>query len=805
MRVTATPHGRLIRFQVSSADGATPEAEIVCRPEPSIRLSAFAAAHGLTVDEMLAAVPTAPRQPASPAQPTSPSPVELAIRPKMRSASADQVRRMDSTQLAAAIREALSSVVDGRDEWVIEWRDTDHAAILDVDWHGSEPPHIDTRRRLAESLRPRPIGWWISHGGGIHALYGAIEPYSAEQLAASAALRALAVDLVCTVEVLPRTSHPRSRRDGELAGDLVWCRATTEITGIGGHGETIDSEDVQAWLLGRGLSVGRYPHEHCTIDPGPSHGVPVVVGTDGIYCHRCAAKRGDGWRPWSVLLGTARDTGWREAVRHAAVWSHVRMTLDPRASVIGAAAYRAALIAAHGADDPRVSAVFRQWRLARADGQWLDSETLLPVLPSVGVEVTRSMPSAWRVIREDGEEPRVEIDTVAHDRHRTNQAIPGYTPIVPVRCAPIWGAHRPYPSGGIRVRRPASDPYPARYLPLSARTAIDECETKLVTWFPGLNLPYLQLLIAARGHAESGIGDPPQIVTTGVTGAAKTATVLLAAAIVGDSVQDVRYGTPERFSEAIADAAAGAGFILLDEYAKDMRAAIRIEAFGLLLSVRREYTFRRLRVGNVRVRVDSVLVVTDTDLGSEIQGHAQYARRAVSVRLLTRCPADWRETCPVRGDVSYLRHDRDAAHVADSYLSWIADACFSRSTGQPTWLDTAKRIGFAPLESSWTSDASPLIRRLHELYTETPPVPDSAVWPGGADAGWRLFDPDSPGELLDIWSALCGPVHTLDDLLRIRRLREVDLARAIGIDGVVEFECRAKGRLIGFRFLNTTP
>lgn len=122
---------------------------------------------------------------------------------------------VDHAEPLGAFRVALERAIVETNV-VMEWSKDRIAelAVLDVDYHTLDVRlGDDYLTAVAESLRPKPVCWWISHGGGLHAIYAELKPYTAEELAACAAFALGRVDPTCTTEILTRSRHPKSRRE----------------------------------------------------------------------------------------------------------------------------------------------------------------------------------------------------------------------------------------------------------------------------------------------------------------------------------------------------------------------------------------------------------------------------------------------------------------------------------------------------------------------------------------------------------------------------------------------------------------
>lgn len=303
---------------------------------------------------------------------------------------------------------------------------------------------------------------------------------------------------------------------------------------------------------------------------------------------------------------------------------------------------------------------------------------------------------------------------------------------------------------------------------------------------PGLDWAALRLVIAARWWAEGGEGAVPLVALTGPTGASKTATVALAAGIVGCPLGHVTWSQDEgRMREAIGEQAASSGILLLDEYAKAAEShrhsvELRRGAATSLLDLRRAFHFRRLRVGPVHVRLHAPLVITDTDLGEEWESYAQFARRLVHRRIPHTVPRDWRETV---GETETIRSVPGGAAWADSVLSELVDLL--RAKRPASWDETARLLGTAPLSeqvaSSGTTRGASVGSLAARLYAEWQIAEHRAV--DGLDGdGWVEIDPHAEAEASRVYRQLCSrSSRRLSDaaLQRLARLREIDLTAVL--------------------------
>jgi hypothetical protein len=114
----------------------------------------------------------------------------------------------------AALKAALEAPV-AESDLMIEWptESEDRLVMLDVDYHNlTERASDEYLTAIAANLRPQPACWWISHGGGVHAIYATVGTYTAKELAACAAFSIRQLDTSCTTELLTHTRHPKSPR-----------------------------------------------------------------------------------------------------------------------------------------------------------------------------------------------------------------------------------------------------------------------------------------------------------------------------------------------------------------------------------------------------------------------------------------------------------------------------------------------------------------------------------------------------------------------------------------------------------------
>jgi hypothetical protein len=751
-----------------------------------------------------------------PELPPTPS-FRLRIRGRMKKAAT--ATPLEGTTPMQAIEAALTLEKLPKDA-VIEWPRSElpRLACLDVDWHGIEPPSAAALEAMLAKLSPWPA-LWISHGGGLHLIFCALQGFAADELAAAAGLALLErypAGSRPEVEVLPRSAHPRAKRKGKRAGEVIRMEQSVDRMLAGWRAKQligIDDDAVNDWLADHGFEIGgRYGHERCPFDARKTSkgGDPVVVGDDGVHCFVCASKGhpSGGRASYGRLVGTFRNSRVLDAAQGFIYFEQAKHLLREEYPHVPPALFEPAwacfLKLVHSPDDPRIGKAMTHFYVIRGAGNlWLDAETLNPVSPRVDAKVTQLMPSATYVGVDKKGLPAIKVSARLHDLHRTNQSIPGFPVVVPVRGARLWGQHQRYPGREVRTVVPSKRPdeITPRYVPPSRRMDIEAAWEFLEESYPGVDRNYVELLLAARGWAESGGGPVPMLIVTGPTGAAKTTTVMLAATIAGDTCAGVKEQDRAKFAESLGERCARCGFVLLDEFAKSVNPRKARMLFDLLLDIGREYTYRRLYVGPVTASLNSVLVVTNNVFPQDVRQNAQLGRRLVSVELHRRAPAAWENTCGT-GDVRFWRTVQQNADVCDAIMSHVIDEHFSEGQCDDGWLGSVRRCGFDLLEATRSGSAGVSIddsvRELFEAICDddAPTAPNR--WRG---RGWRVLKLDGTGDIERCWRNLCDDASTMDGFAASMRIAELDLAALLGASDPVRLELSRHGRALGMRFV----
>lgn len=653
-------------------------------------------------------------------------------------------------------------------------------------------------------VSPKPWAWWITHGGGVRLLFHSYGDFEARELASMAAVSLQPRLPTAYFELVKITYHPLCTRiRGEVeqrCSDINYGKQSLDgalAHWRGGAVSEVTDDDVAEYLMQRGMKPNaRHEHELCPFDPCASPGNPsVVTEADGVFCFRCSSKGTRSRATWGELINGREHLRIVESAKALVPWQHVLHIIredygNRFASDVCRWAYTGLVKFYHQSGDPRLWRVGRtDYNLCRGQGMWLAADTLEPVQPAVGPERLAELPSCmWAKVDENGEW-KDGPDGVLIDRHRTNEKLSGWHPLVMVRGAKLWGRWLAYPDQ--TIVRAEVNPAEAAYLPESKRVPLKDCEAKILESFPGLRLDYLKLCMAARGYAESGIGMVPLVIATGPSGAGKTKIIELAAVILGDQAVKVPRG---RWQESLGYQASRGGLVILDEFAKGYVGDKLRSALDFLLEIDRTFYYRRLYAGPTQVHLNSAIFATNNKYGEELDEHEQVGRRAVRVRL-TKVTPDWTETNGAGGLEFWRQANKD---VCDSYLSWVTDELFSDVHNQhkTSFHTIAADLGFSRLKDSADGDGTD--RRIREFFRALCKMKEDN------GRGWIKLDLDKSCPTVDLWRDLCDDWSDAKKRAKSTRIDERDLGKVLQIDVSenedLEFMTRMRGRNLLVKF-----
>ncbi len=795
--------------------------------EQTNKLMLFAAKHGLTPSELVSRALASPPPSTRAAEPTPvvrTEPLRMRVR-AIRAPSSDAID-VEGGDPIKAFQDALRFVRD--EQSVIYWKGTKNLALLDVDFHGTTPPSRTLALTTLVKLRPVPFVSWVSHGGGLHALYHPQAGLDADEIAAAAALSIRDLLPTAAIEVISVTNHPIPTRTKngvkQRCSELSWQDQTLDGAlrqWMGTEDEdSVDEEEIEDWLDARGMQIDqRYNHTFCPFDPSESGGNdPVLPNEQGVTCFKCYGQghSSGGFQPWSKLIHGRTISRILSSARALVPWEHARFVIAEDygrrfSPGLLKRAYFALAKLVHTPEDPRLWRLRKEYGCVRGSGGlWLSSSTLDPIQPKVSEYRLKEMPSVREAWEDEAGEWQERVSGTLLDRHLTNEPIPGWPEVVAVRGSKMWGQYLPY-SDPNKVRAqitPEGTKHPARYLPEKRRLSEDDCEEKLLEAFPGICLPYLQLLLVARGFAESGKGMVPIIVSVGPSGSGKTQTAALAATICGDVSTRVPRGN---WQESFGYQSKKSGIVILDEFAKGKKGDKLRQAFDFLLEIDRVYAYRRLYVGPTNDPILSAIIVTNNAYGPEVLEHAQVARRVVYVRLPTQPRVDWQVTCGT-GDIRRWRDGDGNAEVCDSYLSWIIDRFFSdtiaASEGTLSFFDAAEELGYPRLRDSHDQsvfEGLGVEDQIREFFTAVCALsePQEGKFKG---RGWRALPlDDQENDATKAWKALCDDWSSPSGRLTSTKIDERDLSRVLGVElggprETVRFYSTRRGRTLLCKF-----
>lgn len=765
------------------------------------KLAQFGHSHGYSVQELLDAARAAPIEAPLETSATADAEEGVTISTRFIEDTSDKAVESTAEDPEDAFREALTHCTTSAS--VMRWDDRNEFSALDVDYHGAlTPPSRSTALGYIAELKPRPFAAWVTHGGGIRALYKRHGALTAFEMAACGALHMRGLDTTCKAEVITTTRHPVPPRGEQKCSAITWARQ--DLEGILRDWSSIDAatsvpeEKVQEWLGSRGLTFGRFSHAHCPFDNSEleNGAPPVLFNSDGVKCHRCAGMghKTNGYITWARLLAGKRSNRVVESAKTLVPWEHAKLVLNEDYGSMGLgdavlkAAYSALLKLTHDPEDPRVRRVFDDYYVVRGAGNvWLDSSTLNLVIPPPKAGRFLAMPPTTRAWLDDsGDEPKwkVKPDECKIDLYQTNQALPGWARVVPVRGKRVFGHNRRYGDDRF-VRSVVKSEFPIRYLSESSRASSESVDEHFRRCFPMIDMDFLRLLLVARGYAESGLGRVPMLLITGPSGAGKGQTLALAAHILGD----VAAAVPKdmSFELGFGRGLQTGGFVLCDEFAKNPRwTKERVVAeFNKFLPIARDYTYRELYIGPLKVRVDSVVIAANVAYGPEVMEHVQIGRRFVYVPLRRKVPADkdWTRTCGT-GDISLWRTDPENARMADSLLSEIIDDFFGLTVPGETptlFEDDARTLGFDTVANcaKASSDASEfsILTDVKTFFVEVCKLAD-------CKGQRKCIDLSSESTVANLWRTLGDKDHAGKFTGKSNAIDELDLTDVLEIEGV---------------------
>ncbi len=739
------------------------------------------------------------------------------------------VRKMAETREKAAVHKSeparfVKDTLPGiSTDCVAEWVGAEGLCCLDIDYHDHAPPSrewLDTivRTRVA----PTPLAWHFSKSGGLHLFYVSAGVFSADELAACAALRFRSIDSSAGVELKTVVRGPGGEpvqhyKHQDTGAGLVDWLGSPEY----------DESTRDAWLDSEGMECGkRYEHDRCPIDPGPgAERLPVLVSEAGVYCFRCNGKghtfgsRRPGWAPWSAILGAPSSGELGSLVRNVAHWGHAKWVLTERYGFpepLARLAYAAALKAYHEGKptESQLSKVFikQSENLARVNNLWMTIEKAFTYKDQIQ-PILRTLPQC--IYENAAGEQKVCEATVCELNQTKDQSARGYKNINVVhgfKLASVFLGDY-YRNTTVAVVNPDLKEYTTRGLPKyvipSKRMPIEDAWQLVETVLPKIDRVYITGLLVAFGCAqETRRGLLPIVFASGPSAAGKTAMAQVAAGIAGARVGAEATYHPEqdKFRAGIYEGGQQGPVVVFNELLKDStrgRNKITVrEALDFVLNLTANSTSNMNYKGPVKMGRLPSLVITDTVVPEGIHEQRQLARR-VRHHPVRGLKEEWKNTIAAAGvtDLHLLRTASDAVACAcDAIMSDTIDTYFALPS---TWDEMADQIGIKTLEhSDQFLDRTPWMRELFRLTCEAPELTgrESKLYADGykkitRGAGGPGDDEDN---LTCVYSQFAdGPGS---DWGQSRRLMERDWSSILRVDDPVELDLRAASGCVYLRF-----
>ncbi len=763
-------------------------------------------------------------QPAKP-----PEPFSIRIRGVTQTAAEATV--FTGTDPAAVLTEALSYKDHPVLNPVIEWDDIDALCVLDIDYHTvsyNDRLSNDHLKARAAEIQPSPIYRHVSHGRGMKLYYVAQHGFTARNLAGAAAWAWLGADMQATAELKSTSRHPaypRIRANVRVEGPAPlgggYPTITTHEAAPGGIEAGVASVDIAAvgaffqktvsdnaideFLNSKGVERGhKYSHDYCCIAPGiPSASAPpVLYGTTGVYCHKCAGEgrtryRGKpGFVSYAQLVGQT-DNLMRPMIQHMCHWYHARIVVQ---HVFGNAipdnvlrpAYEAVLKAVHGVDNPGVAAAMTAARdIVRLDGAWgnLDGN----YLSKSAKAIIGSLPATWKIDRiDDGANPpEWEVEKLATEVEqftlveKMNLKDRGYAPITLLPGARVWGEKLNYTDARISYNRPGIEflsehggGRSPRYVPPSRRMKLADARRHIEASLPGICWPYVEMAIVSKGYAEGNAAQAPFILAHGISQSGKSTAIHLAASIIGDRASEINWvKDTTRFFQSVAEGVVAGSFVVLNELFKmaQIHNTQARASLDPLLNVTKDSLYHRMYVGPVALGRLPVMIVTDVELPPEVGYDVQLGRRFINCELPAQ-RVDWQPTLtPIGGAARYRLHSDENAAACDAVYSSIVDRFFS-CVGN--YHEAAGELGFKTIERSPEfADKNDNLARFYSLLQT---APDATDYDAPKGAGWKRISLAAQGSLENAWANISTDRVTKRH--ESRALKERDLCSLFGVD-----------------------
>ena len=710
---------------------------------------------------------------------------------------------------------------------VVEWDGFERLCCLDIDYHEIPVPDRNWLEAVVLTrLAPKPYAWHFSRGGGLHLFYLGDDTYSADDLAAVAALRFRAIDSSAGLELKHVVRGPGSEH--------VTCNGHHDngstVLGAWFGAEGTDEEARDKWLDSENMALGsRYDHSRCPICPTPdapgAKRDPVTVSEHGIYCFVCEGKgrglgcRRPGFASWGAILGAPASGDVGVMVRRICHWGHAQYVLTEKYSMpapLAKLAYRAALKTFHAGKTSYnlIPGAFAELtgELTRSNNQWMN----LPVSYqyTTGIDPLLGLLPVAQRWDEDKGCAKADTAAVALLQQSMDLTDWGFPNVDSVHGFKIAAQFFPNTSGRTQVAVPnpelsrKSPRYVPRYVPRSERMSEDAAWAAIETVVPRIDRTLIKVAICAFGSAqETRAGLTPIVFVSGPSGAAKTSTITIACGIFGAKSQGCVFNADtDRFRQSMFAGAQTGPAIVMNELLKDAaRSRGRLtprEALDPILNLTPDSASHAMYRGPVRFgRVPSVWV-TEPKCPLTIRDETQLARRIRHHQVEGR-KDEWKETLAAAQlwDMHLIRLVSDKVNDAcNAIVSYVCDEFFCIPM---TWDQQANALGVKTIEDDVAfEDNTTQLLDFFRLVAEAPALDGrrakiygEGYKKIGRSGGSADDDTDLVATYTYFADAAGGP-----DWLKARRLEEKDWSAVLKTDSPVSLDLKNDGSCVFIRF-----
>jgi energy-coupling factor transporter ATP-binding protein EcfA2 len=321
------------------------------------------------------------------------------------------------------------------------------------------------------------------------------------------------------------------------------------------------------------------------------------------------------------------------------------------------------------------------------------------------------------------------------------------------------------------------------------------------TEFPGLEMQYLKLLIAAKGVSEGQLAQCPVLMINGPSGSGKSTVPGVAAGICGDKSEEPIF-VPDtvRFRQSLMDAAQNSSFVVVNEIFKSAEQARMspVQALNWMLSLTPDSRSHVMYIGSVSFGKLPVFVLTDIDTPNEVLEDIQIARRFVTYRLQRR--NYWEDSFTARGirPHEFRLISTQHAKACDSILSDVTDEFFQTPMSlkdiaqklMNSRVELEEEVNEPEPEDTQTCD----LKRLYQLVCNAPDISGSDAMRYRPAMGWKRVNKGDQTELAHLWQELVDP--NCGNFSESRIASSVDWCTILGIELPIDSKGARRGIML---------